>query len=217
VTSPDPHAAASPSRRRPARFITFEGVDGAGKSTQIDALAQALVARGKPVVRTREPGGTPLGEMLRSVTLEQPMAPLTETLLMFAGRSEHLARVIRPALAEGRWVLCDRFTDASYAYQGAGRGIATADLDALARLVQGALVPDLTVLLDLDPREAERRRAQARSADRFEREELAFFERVRDAYRQRAAAEPLRFLVVDGAAAPPAVAATILERVQEWL
>jgi dTMP kinase len=200
-----------------ARFITFEGVDGAGKSTQIEALAARLHERGRDFVRTREPGGTPLGERLRELMLGDAMAPMTETLLMFAARSEHLERVIRPALAAGRWVLCDRFTDASYAYQGAGRGIAIEQLDDLARLVQGGLRPDLTVLVDIDPAEAQRRRAQARAADRFEREAQHFFERVRSGYLERAGAEPERFLVVDGSAPPERITAAVLARVTPWL
>lgn len=200
-----------------ARFITFEGVDGAGKSTQIEALARVLEHRATDFVRTREPGGTPLGESLRGLMLEQEMAPLTETLLMFAARNEHLVRVIRPALAAGHWVLCDRFTDASYAYQGAGRGIGAGHLDALAQLVLGGLVPDLTVLVDLDPHEAQQRRARVRAADRFESQAVAFFERVRRAYLLRAAAEPGRFLVIDGAAPPASQTAAIAERVSPWL
>jgi dTMP kinase len=200
-----------------ARFITFEGVDGAGKSTQIEALAGRLGQAGRAPLCTREPGGTPLGEALRALLLERPMAPRTEALLMFAARSEHLEQVILPALAAGRWVLCDRFTDASYAYQGAGRGLPADQIDRLADLVHGGFAPDLTVLVDLDPAEAQRRRAQARAADRFEREAQAFFERVRAAYLARAAAEPARFLVVEGAAEPAAVAARIFERVQPWL
>lgn len=200
-----------------ARFLTFEGVDGAGKSTQIEALAAVLNQRARDFVRTREPGGTVLGEALRTLALEHPMDKLTETLLMFASRCEHVQRVIRPALAQGRWVLCDRFADASYAYQGAGRGVATEHLDALAQMVLGSLRPDLTVLVDIDPQEAQRRRASVRAADRFEREATAFFERVRAAYLQRAAAEPGRFLVLDGAAPPAALTAAIVERVAPWL
>jgi dTMP kinase len=199
------------------RFITFEGVDGAGKSTQVEALARTLEQRGCAFVRTREPGGTPLGEALRSLALGQDMTPLTETLIMFAARCEHVARVIAPALAIGQWVLCDRFVDASYAYQGAGRGIASERLATLGQWVQDGLQPDLTVLVDIDPGEAQRRLAAARSADRFERESLAFFERVRAAYRARAAQDPGRFLVLDGAASADASAQAILERVTPWL
>lgn len=199
------------------RFISFEGVDGAGKTTQVEALAQALRTRAVPVVLTREPGGTPLGETLRTLMLEQAMAPLSETLLMYAARSEHVLQVLAPALAAGRWVLCDRFTDASYAYQGAGRGVPRDRLDALSAWVQAGLQPELTVLVDVDPAEAQRRRERVRSADRFERESAEFFERVRAAYQQRASADPERFLLVDGAAAPAQVTATILERIGPWL
>lgn len=199
------------------RFITFEGVDGAGKSTQLDAIARALEQQGVPMVRTREPGGTPLGEALRGLMLGQAMVPMTETLLMFAARQEHMARIIRPALQNARWVLCDRFTDASYAYQGGGRGVAVERLDILAAWVQEELQPDLTVLVDIDPVEAERRRAQVRAADRFETESSAFFRAVRAAYLQRVAADRSRFLVVDGGAPPSQVTAAIWERLAPWL
>jgi len=199
------------------RFITFEGVDGAGKSTQIDAIAQALQQRGIDLVRTREPGGTALGEALRSVMLAQAMDPLTETLLMFAARREHVLSVIEPALASARWVLCDRFTDASYAYQGAGRGVAAAHLDALANWVHHGLTPDLTVLVDIDPALGQLRRARVRVSDRFETEAAGFFEKVRSAYLARAAAEGPRFLVVDGSGTASAVTATILQRLAPWL
>ncbi|SPE21982.1 Thymidylate kinase [Burkholderiales bacterium] len=199
------------------RFITFEGVDGAGKSTQIEALAQTLRQHRVAVVRTREPGGTPLGEALRTIMLGQAMDPLTESLLMFAARREHVAQVIEPALAGSQWVLCDRFTDASYAYQGAGRGVPADRLDVLAGWVHGRLQPDLTVLVDIDPDQARQRRAQVRAADRFETESAAFFQAVRSAYLARAAAEPARFLVVDGGAPAPVVTSKILERLSQWL
>jgi dTMP kinase len=199
------------------RFITFEGVDGAGKSTQVAAVAAALQARGVDCVLTREPGGTPLGESLRDLALGQAMAPLTETLLMYAARNEHLLQVIEPALATGRWVLCDRYTDASYAYQGAGRGVARERLDALSSWVQCGREPDLTVLVDVDPAEAQRRRERARAADRFEQESAAFFERVREGYRARALEHPDRFLRVDGAGAADAVTRSILQRLAPWL
>ena len=199
------------------RFISFEGVDGAGKSTQLDALARALAQRGCACVATREPGGTALGEALRAVALGQNMLPLTETLIMFAARAEHIAQVIAPALARGQWVLCDRFTDASYAYQGAGRGIAADRLDALSLWVQADLAPDLTILVDIDPAEAQRRRERARAADRFEQESAVFFERVRAGYQRRAAQEPARFLVLDGDASPGALTQSILDRVAPWL
>jgi len=205
------------SKSNSARFISFEGVDGAGKSTQIDALAQTLRARGVALMQTREPGGTPLGESLRALMLGQDMDALTETLLMFAARREHVRQVIVPALHAHRWVLCDRYTDASYAYQGGGRGVAVERLDALAGWVQEGLEPDLTVLVDIDPAEAQRRRARARSADRFEVEPAAFFAAVRAAYLARAAAAPARFAVVDGAVPAPDVTAAILERLAPWL
>jgi len=199
------------------RFITFEGIDGAGKSTQIDALTLALQRHRIDVLRTREPGGTALGERLRALMLDQPMDPLTETLLMFAARREHVVSVIEPALANSRWVLCDRFTDASYAYQGAGRGVPAAHLDGLASWVHPGVSPDLTVLVDIEPEQAQRRRAQTRASDRFETELPAFFEKVRAAYLARAAVEAGRFLVVDGNAAVSAVTSAILERLAPWL
>jgi dTMP kinase len=199
------------------RFISFEGVDGAGKSTQVDALAQALLARGCEFIRTREPGGTPLGESLRALALGNEMAPMTETLLMFAARSEHVSGVIAPALAARKWVLCDRFTDASYAYQGAGRGVGADRLDTLTAWILPGLAPDLTVLVDLDPAEAQRRREKARAADRFEQESADFFGRVRAAYRQRAQQEPERFLVLDGHASPAEMGQAILARIAPWL
>ncbi len=205
----------SPSAR--GRLITFEGVDGAGKSTQVDAVAAGLRARGVDFARTREPGGTPLGEALRELSLGRDMDATTEVLLMFAARNEHVRQVIEPALAAGRWVLCDRFLDASYAYQGAGRGVPLARIDALADWVVGPLQPDLTVLVDVDPLEAQRRRANARAADRFESESAAFFERVRAGYRQRAAAEPRRFLLVDGAGGAGAQTAQIIGHLVPWL
>ena len=201
----------------PGRFVSFEGVDGAGKTTQLDRLEQSLRGLGVPLVRTREPGGTPLGELLRAQLLGKDMQPLTETLLMFAARQEHISAVIRPALQAGRWILCDRFTDASYAYQGGGRGLARERLDQLAAWVQEGLEPDLTILVDIDPDEARRRRARARAADRFEAQDSAFFDAVRRAYRERMASHPARFLQVDGAQDPAAVAHAVLERLQPWL
>jgi dTMP kinase len=181
------------------RFISFEGIDGAGKSSHVEALAQWLRARGAEVVLTREPGGTPLAESLRALFLHQPMDALTEALLVFAARRDHLAQCIVPALARGAVVLCDRFTDATFAYQGAGRGF---DLDILARLegwVQEGRQPDLTLWFDLAPAEAARRRASARAADRLEREDEDFFSRVRAGYAARAAAAPTRFARIDAA------------------
>lgn len=181
------------------KFITLDGVDGAGKSTHLAYVAERLRQRGHEVVVTREPGGTPLGEVLRDLLLHREMAADTELLLMFAARQEHLSALILPALARGAWVVCDRFTDASYAYQCGGRGIPVARVAALESWVQHGFTPDLTLLFDVSPDVAEARRAAARAADRFEREAGAFFGRVRDAYLARAAAEPERIRVLDAA------------------
>ena len=179
------------------RFITFEGIDGAGKSTHIDAVAQRLRTAGARVVCTREPGGTPLAERLRELVLHEGMDTLTETLLVFAARRNHLQQIIEPALALGDTVLCDRFTDATFAYQGGGRGAELSVLRELERWVQGRLQPDLTLWFDLPAEMAARRRAQARAADRFEQEDLDFFERVRAAYQARMIAAPQRFVHID--------------------
>ncbi|HLA35139.1 MAG TPA: dTMP kinase [Rhodocyclaceae bacterium] len=185
------------------RFISLEGIDGAGKSTQLAWLVGYLRAQGKTVTATREPGGTPLGESLRALLLTQSMHLETEALLMFAARREHCAQVIEPALARGDWVVCDRFVDASMAYQGGGRGLAWDKLHALAQWTLGALRPDLTLIFDL-PVDLAQQRVQSASAtlDRFEREQRDFFERVRAAYLRIAAAEPQRARVVD-ATRPP--------------
>jgi dTMP kinase len=181
------------------KFITLEGIDGAGKSTHHAWLVAELQRRGKTVVQTREPGGTPLGEKLRELLLHEPMHLETEALLMFAARREHLAQVIEPALARGDWVVCDRFTDASYAYQGGGRGLAWNKLQALEQWVHPHLAPDLTLLFDVPLEVAQARMAAAaREADRFEREQAEFHARVRAAYHARASAEPSRIRVIDG-------------------
>jgi dTMP kinase len=181
------------------KFITLEGVDGAGKSTHLGWLVEHLRARGHTVVQTREPGGTPLGEKLRELLLHDPMHLETEALLMFAARREHLERVIRPALARGDWVVCDRFTDASFAYQGGGRGLPAEKLERLEDWVQAGFQPDLTLLFDLPIDIAARRMAcAARQLDRFEQEKVDFHERVRSAYLARAAAMPGRIRVIDG-------------------
>ncbi|WP_018078564.1 dTMP kinase [Thiobacillus denitrificans] len=179
------------------KFITLEGVDGAGKSTHLGFVADWLRQQGREVVVTREPGGTPLGETLRELLLHREMDADTELLLMFAARQEHLAGLIRPALARGAWVVSDRFTDASYAYQCGGRGIAAERIAALEAWVQRGFAPDLTLLFDVPPEVAEARRSAARSADRFEREADRFFSRVRNAYLDRAHAEPARIRVLD--------------------
>ena len=180
------------------RFITLEGIDGAGKSTHHAWLAEVLQRSGKTVISTREPGGTQLGEKLRALLLSEPMNLETEALLMFAARREHIAEVIQPALERGSWVVSDRFTDASFAYQGGGRGLAWAKLEQLEKWVQGDLQPDLTFLFDLDVATAQQRLANTGNApDRFEQQQQAFFERVRSAYHRRVDAYPDRFCVID--------------------
>lgn len=191
------------------RFITFEGIDGAGKSTHIERVAQHLRAGGATVVPTREPGGTPLAEALRELVLHRPMDGVTEALVVFAARRDHVEQVIRPALARGETVLCDRFTDASFAYQGGGRGVDAAWLAQLEHIVQGGLQPDLTLWLDVPAEEAARRRAAARAADRFEQQDLAFFGRVRAAYAARCAADPARMVRIDASLDRAAVARAI--------
>jgi dTMP kinase len=181
----------------PGKFITLEGVDGAGKSTHLGFVADWLRQQGREVIVTREPGGTPLGENLRELLLHREMDVDTELLLMFAARQAHLAALILPALARGAWVLSDRFTDASYAYQCGGRGIAAERIAALETWVQRGFTPDLTLLFDVPAEVAEARRSAARAADRFEREADSFFNRVRNAYLERARAEPARIRVLD--------------------
>lgn len=182
---------------KPGKFISLEGVDGAGKSTHLDYLAEKIRARGVELVVTREPGGTALGEKLRALLLNDPMHPDTELMLMYAARAEHVAALIKPALARGAWVLSDRFADASFAYQCGGRGIDAARLQALEDWTLAGFKPDLTLLFDVPPEVAESRRSQARAADRFEQEQAAFFTRVREAYLQRARAETGRIRVID--------------------
>jgi dTMP kinase len=180
------------------KFITFEGIDGAGKSSHVEWLATFLRDKGKVVHVTREPGGTELGEKLRELLLHKSMHLETETLLMFAARREHLAKVIEPALANGEWVVCDRFSDATYAYQGGGRGLDRAKLQQLEHWVHGHLQPDLTLLFDL-PLDVARERIvlASRVLDRFEQERADFHERVRQAYLERAHSSPARIRVVD--------------------
>lgn len=180
------------------RFITFEGIDGAGKSSHIAGVTEFVRARGFKVISTREPGGTPLGEKLRELVLHEDMHLETEAMLMFASRREHLAQVIEPALAHGDWVVCDRFSDATYAYQGGGRGLDKNKFAELEHWVHGHLQPDLTFLFDLPPAIAsERISAQGRDLDRFEQERADFHVRVRLAYLERAAAAPQRIRVIN--------------------
>jgi dTMP kinase len=180
------------------RFVTFEGIDGAGKSTHIGWYLERLRARGMDALQTREPGGTPLAERLRELLLAEPMSIDTELMLMFAARQDHLERLIRPALSGGRWVVCDRFGDSTWAYQAGGRRGPSARIAWLEDWVQGPLRPDRSYLFDVPAELAAERRAAERRPDRFEREDLAFFERVREAYRLRASADPARFVVIDG-------------------
>jgi dTMP kinase len=180
------------------RFITLEGLDGAGKTTHLTWLVETLRGSGKKVVQTREPGGTPLGEKLRALLLSEPMHLETEALLMFAARREHIAQVIEPALTRGDWVVCDRFTDASFAYQGGGRGLARPKLEMLEQWVQGELQPDLTLMFDVPTEVAYQRvTGMGRELDRFEREQAEFFVRVRDEYLARAESSRGRIRVID--------------------
>lgn len=202
------------------RFITVEGIEGAGKSTHLAAVRDLIEEAGYRVVLTREPGGTPLGEAIRGLLLRPDAGPMSadaELLLMFGARAEHLARVIRPALSGGDWVLCDRFTDATYAYQGGGRGIPEERIAALERWVHGDLQPDLTLLLDLPVATGLARVARRGPEDRFEREEQAFFERVRATYRARAERFPERFRVVDTDADPAEVRRRVERTMRPWL
>lgn len=206
------------------KFITIEGGEGVGKSTQIGRLRDFIAASGKEVVITREPGGTRRAERIRELLLEgsdEPMPGICELLLMFAARSTHIENVIRPALGHGAWVICDRFTDATYAYQGGGRGLSLEQIATLESMVQGSLRPDLTLLLDA-PLEISGARASARNAaqgssDRFEREQREFFERVRASYLERARQEPDRFVVIDATASMEAVTEAIQHALVEHL
>ena len=188
------------------RFISFEGIDGAGKSTQHAWMVDYLRRQGHTVVATREPGGTPLGEKLRALLLADAMHLETEALLMFAARREHIAQVIEPALVRGEWVVCDRFVDASFAYQGGGRGLAWNKLEILAQWVLGDLQPDLTLIFDAPVEIAQQRlHAATTNPDRFEQEQTAFFERVRAAYLRIAAENPARVRLIDATQAPASI------------
>ncbi len=209
----------------PGLFISFEGIDGAGKSTHIAALAQAFEAQGRTVVLSREPGGTPLAEKLRELVLHDAMDPLTEALLVFAARRDHVWRVIEPALARGAVVLCDRFTDASFAYQGSGRGFDVSVLSLLEQWVQYSpaleagkvLQPELTLWFVLEPALAAERLMAARTPDRFEAQPLAFFSRVAQGYADRAAAMPERFAQIDAALPREQVWAQVQTACARWL
>jgi dTMP kinase len=204
-----PAITANPSPER-GRFITLEGIEGAGKSTHIAHLSAFLSASGIQVVTTREPGGSPVAERIRGLLIDPENTGMDETaelLLMFAARAEHLAKTIRPALASGIWVLCDRFTDATYAYQGGGRGLDPARIALLETLVQGELRPDLTLLFDLPPELGLARARRRGAADRFESETSGFFEAVRAVYLERAHANPGRYRLIDAAALLPVVSA----------
>ena len=205
----------------PGRFVTIEGIEGVGKSTQVARLSELLDARGLAHVVTREPGGTPLAERIRDIVLDnsrgESLPPTAELLLMFAARAVHLANLVEPHLKAGRWVLCDRFIDATYAYQGGGRRLSEHYIRQLETMVQGARSPDLTVLLDA-PVEQALQRAQQRNAgaaaDRFESERAEFFERVRGAYLARAAAEPGRIAVIDARQSVEMIASQILKLIE---
>ena len=194
-----------------AKFITLEGMDGAGKSTHIPSIIKALESRGIEVVSTREPGGTPLGERLRELLLHEAMHPETETLLMFAARREHIANVIAPALARGAYVLSDRFTDATYAYQCGAKGVLASKIESLEQWVQEELQPDVTLLFDVPVEVSIQRLSTARTPDKFERESAEFFTRIRNAYLQRARENPKRFRVIDANMALEKVAKSVEE------
>lgn len=211
-----------PSR---GRFITLEGGEGVGKTTNLDWVADWLTARGIEVLRTREPGGTPRAEAIRELLLDprqdEPLDADAELLLVFAARAQHLARVIRPALERGIWVLCDRFTDATFAYQGGGRGLSAERIAQLERFVQQGLQPDLTLLLDMPMRAAQQRvDSRGEQRDRFEQEKDAFFEAVRRAYLARAAQAPERIVVIDAgqplAQVQQALGVQLARRLEEW-
>jgi dTMP kinase len=214
MTAPIPRDAPDTTR---GRFLSLEGIDGAGKSSHVEAIEAHLRAHGLPVTRTREPGGTPLAESLRELFLHRPMDALTEALLVFAARRDHVVACIEPALARGDWVLCDRFTDATFAYQGGGRGFDEAVLGTLEGWVQQGLQPHLTLWFDVDPTEAARRRAAAREGDRLEQEDLAFFARVQHAYARRAAASGGRIVRVDASQPLPHVRDEVLRVVDAHL
>lgn len=202
------------------RFITLEGGEGAGKSSNMEWLAEQLRAAGKTVLLTREPGGTPLAESIREVLLapsDEAMADDTELLLVFAARAQHLAEKIRPALARGEWVLCDRFVDATWAYQGAGRGLDQTSIAALEQLVVAGSQPDMTILFDISVEQGMARAGKRAALDRIEQEDKAFFERIRDCYLQRADQQPARFRVLDASLSLDQVRAQLEPVIEEML
>lgn len=207
-------ATRAPSR--PGRFITVEGVDGAGKSTHLQWLLGFLQGQALPVISTREPGGTELGETLRELLLHHDMALDTEVLLMFASRSEHLRTCILPALKAGKWVVCDRFTDASYAYQGGGRQLGAERIQQLEQWVHPDFQPDLTLFFDVPLQVARERLERSREQDRFEQEGMDFFERTRDAYYARIEADPQRFIVINSGQALDAARAELVRAFTHW-
>ena len=196
-------------------FLTVEGVEGVGKSTHIETIKNFLDARDIACILTREPGGTPVAERIRELLLavheEEALCELSELLWVFAARAQHLERVVKPALAQGKWVICDRFTDATYAYQGGGRGLDVAIIAGLESLVQGELKPDLTIILDLDPRIGMQRASERGELDRFEREKIEFFDKVRQTYLDIAAADPQRCVVIDAGNDLAAVSSDLLK------
>ena len=201
------------------RFITVEGGEGVGKSTQLACIERCLKARGIPLVVTREPGGTPLGERLRELLLEKEglgPTPMAELLMVFAARAQHVATVIQPALARGEWVLCDRFSDASHAYQGQGRGIPAETIVALQELAHPGLEPHLTFLLDVEPRVGLDRARRRGDLDRFEQEALEFFEAVREGYRHRVQQAPQRWRVIDAGESLEQVERQITAAIEQW-
>lgn len=206
------------------RFITLEGIEGVGKSTNLTFVADRLRDRGLSVLTTREPGGTPVAEQIRAVLLDSPrgsVPDISELLLMFAARSSHIEAVIRPGLAAGKWVVCDRFTDASFAYQGGGRGLPDEIIEQLQRIVQGDLQPDLTILLDASIEVSEARRQERKHVDRFEAEQVDFFRRVQARYRDIAKCAPGRIVVIDAGQSLEAVQAALGkmldDRLEKWI
>lgn len=206
------------SRKNSGKFITLEGGEGVGKSTNLDVIRRFLESKGVEFIVTREPGGTPLAEEIRALLLanrEEKIHEISELLLVFAARSQHLEALVKPALARGVWVLCDRFTDATYAYQGGGRGIDSNAIALLENMTQGDLRPDLTFIFDLDPEIGLSRASQRAELDRFEQEQLSFFQRVRDSYLERVKLDPDRYLVIDAAVSIESVERQLIDQLEK--